>query len=165
MMRKILSSRILFTLLLPFLAGSIFAQDDGHDHGHSHHSFEIGVANAPVYFLKEKEISYGLHLHGIYTFPHTRYGIGLGYERIFDEHEHQTIGLVGSYRLIDPLSFIVSPGITFEKEEETETAFAIHFETAYEFELGDFHIGPVAEVAYDPEDIHLSLGIHIGYGL
>jgi len=25
-------------------------------------------------------------------------------------------------------------------------------------------IGPSSEFAYDPEDIHLSLGLHIGYG-
>lgn len=164
-MNFLILSRLLCFSFFLFLFTSLKAQESPADHhGHAHHSFEIGVANAPVYFVKEKEVSYGLHLHGIYTFPHSRYGVGLGYERIFDEHEHQTFGLVASYRVIEPLSLILSPGITFEHGETSEAAFAIHVEATYEFEVGDFHVGPVAEWAYDPEDIHLSLGLHIGYG-
>lgn len=167
-MRQVFLS-IAFLILI---CSSLFAQEDSHDHeGHHHHSFEIGIANAPVYFLNEKEWTYGLHLHGIYTFPHSKWGIGLGYEQIFDEHEHKTFGVVGSFRPIPPISIILSPGITMENgedepghSEESEILFAAHFEVAYEFLFGDFHIGPVSEVAYDPEDIHLSLGLHIGYG-
>ena len=33
-----------------------------------------------------------------------------------------------------------------------------------EFEFNNFHIGPVLEFAYDPEDYHISLGLHIGFG-
>lgn len=60
----------------------------------------------------------------------------------------------------------LSPGITFEDEEgeSSETNFALHFETSYEFEVKNFHIGPVFEVAYDPEDYHISLGLHVGFG-
>ena len=94
----------------------------------------------------------------------SKFAVGLGYERIFDEHKHNTIGVVGVYRPIDRLSFNLSPGITFEGESANEINFAFHAETTYEFEINNFHIGPVIEFAYDPEDIHLSLGIHIGYG-
>ncbi|MEO5907479.1 MAG: hypothetical protein ABIQ11_12180 [Saprospiraceae bacterium] len=45
-----------------------------------------------------------------------------------------------------------------------EVAFALHAETAYEFELSNFHLGPVLESAYDPEDFHISLGLHTGIG-
>ena len=57
----------------------------------------------------------------------------------------------------------MSPGITFEGDA-SDINFALHIETNYEFELNDFHLGPVLELATDPEDIHLSLGLHIGYG-
>ena len=129
------------------------------------HKNEIGIANAPVYFLKEKEITYGFHFHYVRNIGNSPFGIGVGYERIFDEHQHQTFGVVGSYRLYR-LVFNIAPGVTFEKaeEEETEFLFAIHLEACYDFEFGNFHIGPAAEVAYDPEDIHLALGLHIGYG-
>ena len=102
-------------------------------------------------------------MHYIYNVPHTRFGLGIGYERIFDEHRHNTIGLVGSYRPVEELCFSFSPGITFDKNS-SNPKFAMHLETSYEFEMGDFHLGPVFEIAYDPEDVHISLGLHFGYG-
>jgi hypothetical protein len=119
-----------------------------HTHNHIyHHKNEIGVAVSPVYFFGENE---------------SKFAVGLGYERIFDEHKHQTIRIVGSYRIAEPLSINLSPGITFEGGEELH--FAFHIETTYEFELGNYHIGPAIEFAYDTEDYHISAGIHIGYG-
>ena len=147
------------------------AQSEGHhnhddpDHvHHDHHRNEIGIANSPVYFVKEKELAYGLHVHYLYYFKESRFGIGLGYERIFDQHKHNTFGIVGSYRLSDGWSVNVSPGITYEDEESSEKNFALHLESTYEFEFNNFHIGPVLEFAYDPEDYHISLGLHIGFG-
>ncbi len=153
--------------MLLFYATLISAQSEDHDHhlGHQHQHYknEVGVANMAVYFLKEKEVSYGLHLHWVHQLKESKFGVGLGYERIFDDHEHQTFGIVGAYRPFEGLTFAVSPGLTYEKEEK-EGRFAFHAEAVYEFELGDFHVGPLFEVAYDPEDIHISLGLHIGYG-
>ncbi len=156
----------LFFLFLTARLSSQSSHVDDHEVGdhHDHHRNEIGIANSPVYFVKEKELSYGLHIHFIHTLRESKWGIGAGYERIFDAHGHHTIGIIGSYRPIDPLSFILSPGITFEDANPGETAFALHAETAYEFEAGHFHLGPVLEFAYDPEDFHISLGIHIGFG-
>ena len=136
--------------------------EDHEGHHHSHHKNEIGVANAPVYFVKEKELTYGLHLHYIRTLGETKFGIGLGYEQIFDEHEHKTFGIVASYRVFEGMSVTASPGVTSEKGGEL--FFALHLETVYEWEVGNFHIGPVVEVAYDPEDYHFSIGLHVGYG-
>jgi len=61
------------------------------------------------------------------------------------------------------LTFNISPGLTTE-DKNSDLNFALHLESAYEFEINDFHIGPAFEIAYDPEDIHISLGLHVGYG-
>ena len=161
-------SRLYYTFLLFIFLGSVRlqAQDDlthaDHDHHHEHRN-ELGIANAPVYFVKEEIVSYGLHVHLVRNLLHSRFGYGIGYERIFDEHGHNTYSALVSYR-IDRVMLIVAPGATIEDEEPGEAAFAVHVEATYEFELGDLHLGPVVEFAYDPEDIHLSLGLHVGIG-
>ena len=136
-------------------------EEHTHNHIH-HHKNEIGVAISPVNFFGENKTSSSLHLHYSHQLNESKFAVGLVYERIFDEHKHQTIGIVGSYRITEPLSINLSPGITFEGGEELH--FAFHIETTYEFELGNYHIGPAIEFAYDTEDYHISAGIHIGYG-
>ena len=153
-----------FYILLLFFWQNMFGQNNEQiEHLHKHHN-EIGVANGPIYFINEKEFSYGIHIHFIHSLDETKYGVGVGYERIFDKHKHNTITVVGSYRPIDKLSINLSPGITFEDKEISKMNFAIHLETSYEFQINDFHVGPIIEFAYEPEDYHISLGIHIGYG-
>lgn len=168
----------LFIFFSVIVNSSLAAQTHDHDHDHDHehehdvhvvshhehHKNEFAIANIAAYFTGEEELSYGIHMHFVRSIGDSKFGVGLGYERIFDEHEHQTYGVVFSYRPSDPISFNVSPGITFEGEEDAEKNFALHLETAYEFEFNNFHIGPMLEVAYDPEDYHISLGLHIGYG-
>ena len=51
-----------------------------------------------------------------------------------------------------------------EDEEPSVLLFALHLEASYEWEIGDVHLGPVVEYAYDEEDAHISLGLHIGIG-
>jgi len=63
--------------------------------------------------------------------------------------------LVICYRTLEGLSFNISPGITFEGNAD-EINFALNLETAYEWKFGTFHLGPVFELAYDPEDHHIS---------
>jgi hypothetical protein len=151
----------ILAIISTFAAFNIYSQDHDkvnleNDH-HEHHKNEIGVANSPVYFIKEKVFAYGLHIHYVRNITKTGFGIGLGYERIFDQHKHNTFGLVGTYRPIEELSFNVSPGLTFEDGNNT-ARFALHLESSYEFEINDFHIGPAFEIAYDPEDYHVSIG-------
>jgi hypothetical protein len=153
---------LLLLFLFPFLKSN--AQSDDHTHSHYDHKNEIGIANAPVYFLKEKELSYAMHIHLVRRFQETDWAYGLGYEKIFDEHNHQTYSGVLSYRPTERWVFNAAPGVTFEENDTSELNFALHIESSYEFELGDFHIGPAAELAYDPEDIHFSIGLHVGYG-
>ena len=131
---------------------------------HDHYKSEIGIANAPVYLVNEKKLTYGLHFHYIRNIGESKYGIGFGYERLFDDHKHNNFGIAGSYRPIDPLAINIAPGIVFSGSDFNSIKFATHLETSYEFNLSHFHIGPVFELAIDAEDLHLSLGLHLGYG-
>ncbi len=153
------------TLLIFLSVNGLYAQAE-HDHDkHNHHDHrnEIAISNAPVWFLNEKELAYGAHLHYLRAIPGSRFSIGVGYERIFDEHGHNTIGLTSNYRATEYLSFSISPGLAFEDKNGTPK-LAVHFETSYDFSLGDFHLGPAFDFAWDTEDSHISLGLHIGYG-
>lgn len=160
-MRKILIAFV-FVMLVVWNGKSQEHHNHDHEHNHVH---EIGISMAPVYFFGEEELSFATHLHYVYNFPHTKFGVGIGYERIFDEHKHNFVGLELNYRPVHQLTLNISPGVAFEGEHPDEKEFAMHFETVYEFEFGRFHIGPVFELAYHPEDVHVSLGIHLGLGL
>ncbi|HYQ56570.1 MAG TPA: hypothetical protein VEP89_04410 [Draconibacterium sp.] len=138
--------------------------EDEHDHSHNQKT-EIGIGNSLVYFFGEDELSYGLHLHVVRNIGFSKFGVGLAYERIFDEHNHNTIGVVGSYTPVERLHFALTPGIAFEGEGWEEKNFALHFETAYDFQVGDIHLGPMVELGYNFEHVHLSMGVHIGFGL
>jgi hypothetical protein len=158
--------KLSITLFIVCGVFNAFAQADSgndHDHGHhSHHHNEIAIANSVVYLLTEKDIAYGLHIH------YTRIligslGLGVGYEKIFDDHKHNTIGVIVNYRIKDNLSFAVSPGIAFSKDER-KGKLALHLESAYEFQIKNFHLGPSVEYSFDSDEQHLSIGLHLGYG-
>lgn len=155
---------ILFGILILFTRIAFGQEHEDHYHEHNH-NHEIGFSLAPVYFINEQELSLATHFHYSYYFPHTKWGIGLGYEHIIDEHKHNFVGVELNYRPVHPLTLNISPGVAFEGTNWNERDFALHFETVYEFEFGSFHIGPVIELAYHPEDYHISLGIHIGLAL
>jgi len=162
-------NKTLTLLLFFFLTSQIKAQDvvshdhnhEGHSH-HSHHTNEIAIATSPVYFVNEKELTFAIHFHYLHFIKDSKFGIGLGYEKILDEHNHETIGIVGSYHLNEKMSINLSPGVSFENKRNMN--FALHIESAYEFSIQNFHFGPVIEFAYDSEDQHISLGLHIGFG-
>lgn len=163
-----MNSKIRFKSLLVILCGiftsSIYSQDINHDHNHDHHKYEIGVANSLVYFAKEKEVAYGLHLHFVRKIDHSKFGYGMAYEKIFDEHSHNFIGIVGNYNPFNRLHINLTPGVTFEQNESSKLKLAFHAETSYDFSFGNFHLGPLLELAFAPEDFHIGLGLHIGYG-
>jgi len=161
---------VFYSMVFVFILGgqTLIAQDheavDGpHHHDHHHARNEIGLANNLVYLGEEGELAYGLHLHYLRNIGHSRFGAGLGYEQIFDDHLHRNVGIVGSYRILHGLFVIVSPGITFIGRTNPEKTLALHLEATYEFELGPFHIGPVAEYAFSGHGYHLSGGLHLAY--
>ena len=133
---------------------------DEHHHGHESGSVEVGLSNLLVLSLGEQALAYGLHVHNIYTFAETPFAVGLGYEVIAAEHLHQTIGPMFCYRPTDPLNLCVSPGAIFV---EDEVALAVHLEVTYEFNLHGVHLGPTMGLAYNPEEMHISLGLHTGW--
>ena len=159
---------IVLLLTVPFIT---WAQDHGHEHEHehadehhSHYVNEVALSNNLVFLGTDKEFAYGVHLHYLRNIGVSKFAYGLGYERIFDEHGHNTISLAGSYRPFHELVFMLSPGITFEEPGEKHLDFTIHLEVGYEFEIKHLHIGPVFGFAFVPGDYHLSLGLHLGYG-
>lgn len=152
----------LLVIVLGVLTTGINAQEESHNH--DHHKYELGLANTSVYFVKEKEVAYGIHIHLVRNIEHSKFGFGIGYERIFDKHKHNTLGLLASYNPFGGLYITLSPGATFEDQEPSAMKFAFHAETSYGFNVGDFHLGPMIEFAYEPEDYHISLGLHIGFG-
>jgi hypothetical protein len=124
----------------------------------------MGLAPGLVYVLNESEVAFGLHLHFIANLGRSRWGLGLGAERIFDEHGHTTISLLPQFRIIDPWTVILGPGITISDDDPSDVQPSVHLETAYEFMLGHFHAGPSIEVALDPHSVHLTAGLHVGFG-
>ncbi len=95
-----------------------YSQSSEHLHtstcGEDYHHYELGVPNSAVYFLNEKYFSYGLHLHVVKNIKYSKYGYALGYERIIDEHCHNSFGIVGVYRPIHEWRINLSPGIIYE---------------------------------------------------
>lgn len=157
---KHLISGIFFILIVVFPSISFGSNEpENHKHGKN----EIGISNSTVYFVNEKTIAYGIHLHYLKNIPDTKFGIGLGFEKIFDEHNHNIASIMVVYKPIEQLNLSLSPGLAFE-EKLTELSPAIHFESLYEFEFKHFHIGPVFSVAHDTKDLHFSLGVHLSFG-
>lgn len=105
----------------------------------------------------------GLHTHYVRKIQESRFGLGFNYEHVFDEHKHNTYGFLATYNPAGNLNLSVSPGLTFEHDRKNPD-LSLHFETMYEFDLHYFHLGPVFEAAFSKEDVHLSLGLHIGFG-
>jgi len=154
---------LFFTLItLPNIFGQTQEKTIKNTNSHEHKN-EIGISISPAYFVNENVMTFAMHIHYTRNIPNTKFGIGISFERIVLAPKHSTFGLVFVYRPIERLSLALSPGITFE-DNDSDALFAMHIETAYVFDLGSFHIGPAFEFAYDPNDYHLSLGIHVGYG-
>jgi hypothetical protein len=82
-----------------------------------------------------------------------------------DEHKHYTISLLVPVHPTEKLTFFLALGIMFIEREERGTRFSVHAGVEYEFDLGKYFLAPEFEVASAGDDIHIMLGIHIGFGL
>lgn len=158
--------KVLLSLTLLFCALISVAQNDSSStqlDSHIDHHNHFGLATGPVYILNESEFAPALHLHYMRLIEagNGHFGVGLGLEAIFDEHRHYATSLNLSYLPIHELTLTVAPGIQFAPDSED---FTTHFEAVYEFEIGNVHIGPVAEYAWAPNDAHAMLGLHFGFG-
>jgi len=157
-----------FLLVSIFIFTSIYLYSQEHDHFEDHHHHpenEIGISNNLVFNASENEYAYGLHLHFVRTISESdKIGFGLGYERIFDDHKHNSASLIFMYRPIESLSLNFAPGIIWLESESNSINPAIHIEGLYEWQLGNFHLGPLVGIAFNPEDFHASLGLHLAFG-
>ena len=135
--------------------------DSGGGEGH-HHRNELSVATGLV--IGEGELSWGIHIHYIRGIgDENKVGIGIGLETIVDKHRHYTISGVLHYRIYKGLIFSLAPGLLILKEEDKYLLqFAQHFELAYELEIGEFHLGPVAELGLETIGVHYMVGLHFG---
>lgn len=163
-MKKINYLISLVIIATSFMSVNAFSQDHEEDHHHHHKNNEISVAAGVVPLDHENEVAPGLHFHYIRGIAFdNKLGIGAGFETILDEHKHYTFSVVFQYRIIRGWSVAYGPGLMIIKEEENyESQFAQHFETAYEWDIGNFHIGPMAEVGVEPAGVHYMLGVHFG---
>jgi hypothetical protein len=157
-----------FMMFFMLWQNGILAQHHEHDHDHSEHhqkhpKNEIGLGNYLSYLAGEKEIAYSMHIHYLRAFEETRLGAGIGYEHIFDEHGHQSLTVIGTYRITSPLIFSLAPGIIFRNPENPAARFVLHMEVTYEIEVGSFHLGPSLEFATTFDEYHMGLGLHVAW--
>jgi hypothetical protein len=158
-----------FILLTTFLTLSFYSLSQEHDHQHDvehhHPELELGFSSGAVYNFTEKEIAPGIHIHIIKTVSKTdMIGIGFGYEAIFDDHKHNAASFIILYRPFEHVSFNFAPGISWLSTEEDSAKPSLHLEALYEWEFGNFHIGPLLGLASNFEDFHGSIGLHFAIG-
>jgi hypothetical protein len=160
---------ILFSIFLLF-SFFISAQDYHNHHEHEHtdlHKYHIGFGVAATHITGESGIAPGIHVHFIRQLGNqNRWGLGLGYEGILDEHFHNGLNLLVNYHLLEHLSINAGPGIIFSGHDgEREISPGFHTEIIYEINLGKLHVGPMAGFGIDKEETHFSVGVHVGLGL
>ena len=156
-----MQQKYLYILLINVL----FCQIE-HNHNHNHNN-EIGMAIGIVPGHEEEKNNLGLHLHYVKGFgSHNHFGLGLSLETILDEHQHNSISLLGLYHFDNGFTIAYAPGILFsEHNGNSETLFTQHFEFYYEYELGKFHIVPQFDIGIEKENIHYMFGIHFGFDI
>ena len=151
--------------ILIFITTLLYSKEYDYDTEHHHPDNELGFSNGVVYDLSEKEISYGLHAHFIKTISKSdKIGLGLGYERIFDDHKHNAVSVILLYRPLENFSVNFAPGVSWLSTKSNSVKPSMHIEGLYEWQLGNFHLGPLTGIAFNTEDFHASVGLHIALG-
>ena len=162
---KTLNNRILVTIffLISFMADGLKAQSSIEEGGHNHKN-EFSIATGIVPLPAEDKLTAGFHFHYIRGIgQNNKFGLGLAFETIIDEHKHYTFSVVFQYRVYKGLIVAYAPGLLRRTEGlEVFHQMAHHIETAYEFEFGRFHIGPMAEIGIEEIGVHYMGGVHFG---
>lgn len=154
---------IILSIALILVSLTIFGQETDNEHNHEEsHKNHIGTGAALAFLTSENSFAPGIHLHYIRQFgKEYRWGTGIGYEAIIDEHSHNGVTLLLNYRPIDLISLIAGPGLVFTN---SETKATFHSEVVFEFDVCGMHAGPMIGFGIDPEETHFAAGIHIGIG-
>jgi hypothetical protein len=154
----------LFLILASVLTLNAYGQSS--DHEHEEHSHHIGFLIGSVYNLTEEKFILGLGFEYEYVLPFwgRLFGIGFACEAVFDEHKHYVFSLLVPVHLTRELTLFAAPGIMLIDREGTERRFSIHFGAEYEFDMKKFFLAPEFEIAFAGDDVHIMLGIHIGFG-
>ena len=163
-----LNALFLGFLMLLSLFGSGQNHHDHDNHFHAdEHKYHIGFGVAATHITGEPGIAPGIHVHFIRQLgSQNRWGLGLGFEGILDEHSHNGLNLLVNYKPLKQLSINAGPGIIFsEHDGEREISPGFHTEIIYEINLGKLHLGPMAGFGIDKEASHFSVGVHVGIGL
>ncbi len=157
---------ILFFFTLPAIAWAQAADEHQHAHGRN----EIGISPGAVYCLEHNEWGFGLHTHYFRTFSaHSKWSFGGGFETVWTDGMHFTVGAGIKYQILETLSIAAMPGVTFLKHEEHgeegfHAQFGFHAEIVYDiFHTEKFHLGPLLDYAWTNEDSHFMLGVHFAY--
>ncbi len=157
-----------FFLVSIFIITSIFLYSQEHDHHDEHHhhpEYELGFSNGVVYNFSERELAYGIHTHFVKAISKSdKLGLGLGYERIFDDHKHNVVSVILLYRPVENFSVNFAPGVSWLATKSSSVKPSMHIEGLYEWQFGNFHLGPLVGIAFNTEDFHASIGLHLALG-
>jgi hypothetical protein len=144
------------------------AEDGALHHEHEEHAHHIGLMVGPVYSVHEESFSPGIGLEYERVLPlgDRILGIGLGVETILDGHGHYVASILMHFHPGRMITLTAGPGLAVVKHEgeEWERRAALHFSASYEFELETLFLAPAFELGIAGEDVHLMLGVHIGFG-
>lgn len=161
---RIMKQIFLATIFI-FTSIVLYSQNHDHDEEHHHSEYEFGFSNGIVFNFTESEAAYGVHIHFIKTISKSdKLGLGVGYERIFDDHKHNAVSIILLYRPIEHFSVNLAPGVSWLSTEKKSAKPSLHIEGLYEWEFGSFHIGPLVGIAFNTEDFHSSAGLHLAFG-
>lgn len=139
--------------------------DDHSEHEHQHGEWEVALVGSGVFLFAEDDFAFGTHLHVLKSLENVKgLNVGIGFEAIFAEHLHFSTSLAAKYMFWDNFGILLAPGVQFvNHQDEWESSLNAHFELIYELELGKYHIGPAVGYSVSKEDMHASVGLHVGY--
>ena len=123
---------------------------------------EIAMSTGPFYSIGEGSVLYGLMIQYIRKIRNSRFGLGLGYEKLWDRNKHSTVGLVGVCRPVENLAISALVGVTYLSQPESNSTFGVHTEIAYRVQWKYLLVGPFSELGYSNKSAHVSIGIKAG---